>query len=267
MEEDTRPNQDSQSELSLNLMTLNTRKPRTATSRRSSSTNPPYAPWSQVKDFLNKMKVLNPRYISLDYLRTNNLGGQQPNSLLLSIKFLGLIDAQGAPTDKLESIKVRGDHQYSEALETIVREAYSELFSAVNVEDASSDVLYNQMRVVFNCSPRIANAATPLFINLCQEAGIVLSEVSQPQSQVERKSTRAQTQRTVKGNQNRQHDPQSPSASNEQERPVAHLADYVPVTLTFNVIVNPNMSEGDIFEQLLRIDNARRRFETERGAK
>lgn len=266
MQEDTRPNQDSQNELSLNLMPLNTRKPRTETGRRSKSTNPPYAPWSQVKDFLNKMKVLNPRHITLDYLRTNNLGGQQPNSLLLSIKFLGLIDAQDAPTEKLESIKVRGDHQYSEALETIVREAYSELFSAVNVEDASSDVLYNQMRVVFNCSPRIANAATPLFINLCQEAGIVLSEVLQTQSQIERKTPRTQTQRTVRSNRNPQQGLQPPSVGHEQAGPRTDVVEHVPVTLTFNVIVDRHMSEDDIFEQLMRINSARRRFETERGA-
>ena len=59
----------------------------------------PYAPWSQFKHFLDKIKVLNPRIIDAEYLRSNQMGGQQPGSLMTTIQFLGLVDADGTPTD------------------------------------------------------------------------------------------------------------------------------------------------------------------------
>jgi len=152
--------------------------------RRRVKTKVPYVPWSQMKLFLDRIRILNPKVIDAEYLRANQMSGQQPSPLLNAIQYLGLTDDTGVPTAKLDSLKVKGADQYREALAKIVREAYSDLFSAVSVEAADRDLLYNQITTVYGCSPRIANSATPLFISLCQEAGIevLASQVVQPKN-------------------------------------------------------------------------------------
>ena len=132
----------------------------------------PYAPWSQFKHFLDKIKVLNPRIIDAEYLRSNQMGGQQPGPLMTAIRFLGLVNADRTPTDRLEQLRVRGEQQFTQALEKVIRDAYSELFNAVNVEEADRDTIYNQIRSVYQCSPRLAETATPLFLALAHEAGM-----------------------------------------------------------------------------------------------
>lgn len=132
----------------------------------------PYAPWSQFKHFLDKMKMLNPRIIDSAYLKSNQMGGQQPGPLMTAIQFLGLVDSDGTPTERLEQLRVRGEQQYSQALEKVIKDAYSELFNAVNVEEADRDTIYNQIRSVYQCSTRLAETATPLFLALAHEAGM-----------------------------------------------------------------------------------------------
>ena len=119
----------------------------------------PYAPWSQFKHFLDKIKVLNPRIIDAEYLRSNQMSGQQPGPLMTAIRFLGLVNADRTPTDRLEQLRVRGEQQFTQALEKVIRDAYSELFNAVNVEEADRDTIYNQIRSVYQCSPRLAETA------------------------------------------------------------------------------------------------------------
>lgn len=138
----------------------------------------PYAPWRQVKQFLANIRVLNPKTIDENFLRANQMGGQSPGPLLATIQFIGLIGADGTPTAKLESLRVRGDELYQNALADIVREAYHDLFGAVDVEAAGRDLLYNQIRSVYGCSTRIAETATPLFIALCREANMNVGAAS-----------------------------------------------------------------------------------------
>ena len=116
--------------------------------------------------------MLNPRIIDAEYLRFNQMGGQQPGQLMTTIQFLGLVDADGTPTDRLEQLRVRGEQQFTQALEKVIRDAYSELFNAVNAEEADRDIIYNQIRSVYQCSPRLAETATPLFLALAHEAGM-----------------------------------------------------------------------------------------------
>lgn len=154
----------------------------------------PYAPWTQFKQFLDKIKVLNPRTIDLDYLRSNQMGGQQPGPLLATIQFLDLINESGAPTDRLESLRVRGNQQYVQALDRIIKDGYSDLFDAVNVEEADRNTIYNQIRSVYHCSPRIAETATPLFIALAHESEMNVMAPPQRGSTTTERPSRQSTQ-------------------------------------------------------------------------
>ncbi|MBC8279963.1 MAG: DUF5343 domain-containing protein [Chloroflexi bacterium] len=161
---------------------------------QSPQRTPPYVPWSQLKQFLDKIRVLNPRIIDLDYLKSNQMGGQQPGPLMAAIQFLGLVDLDNVPTDKLDQLRVRGEQQFSTALENIVKNAYSDLLDAVNVEEADRDTIYNQVRTVYQCSPRVAETATPLFLALAQESGMNVSANNQKGSNTSERKPRQAAQ-------------------------------------------------------------------------
>ena len=158
----------------------------------------PYAPWAQVESFLNKIRILNPRVIDVGYLRANDMGGQQPSPLMNTIQFLGLVDVNGTPSARLESLKVKGDDQYRSALAKVVEEAYAELFDAVDVESADRDILYNQIRSVYGSSPRVAETATPLFIALSREAGLYVADDSRTPASKPQRPSRIRKQGRIK---------------------------------------------------------------------
>jgi hypothetical protein len=202
---------------------------------------PPYAPWAQVKNFLDAMKALNPKVIDLDYLKKNQMGGEGPSPLLATVRFLGLVDGQGNCTAKLDSIKVRGLQEYQQALQSIVRDAYAMLFNAVDVEQADAKLIFNQMRSVYGCSRRVATAAAPLFLSLCREAGITTAQqLRKPAA----KTITPKKERTVKA---------------ESRQPVAPQQ----VVYSFNISVTPEMTEEQILDQMHKAQSAIRRLEQE----
>lgn len=202
---------------------------------------PPYASWAQVKSFLDTIKALNPKVINADYLKKNQMGGKDPSLLLATIKFLGLVDEQGNCTAKLDSIKVRGQEQYQKALQSIVREAYAEFFAAVDVEQADGKLIFNQMRSVYGCSPRVATAAAPLFLSLCEEANITTAK--QPQK-LAPKTIAPKKERAAKEEGKQRVAPQQAVCS-------------------FNISVTPEMTEDQILDQMRKAQSALRKFEQE----
>lgn len=202
---------------------------------------PAYAPWGQVKEFLIRMRALNPKTIDVEYLNTNITSGKDAYALFAAIKFLGFIDENGNCTDKLDSIKVRGETQQKKALENVVREAYADIFEAVHVEESDRSTIYNQMRSVYGCSTRIASSATPLFLALCEVSGITTGQ------QLARPAPRRAPVRRETG--------KRPSVR------VRAASQPLPYTFTINVV--QGMSEDDILSLLVRAENARRRFERE----
>ncbi len=208
---------------------------------RSGKRNPAYAPWAQVSEFLRKIRVLNPKVIDRSYLEANKMGGQYPSLLLGTIRFLGLINEKGEVTDKLDSIKVKGDEQYKAALRRIVTEAYKDIFEACDVESADRDLIYNQMRAVYNCSTRIADSATPLFLALCEEAGIKIGEREQ-KAPVAKRSQEGRAKR--------------PEVAARKAVPAGSSLPYI-----LSIAITPEMSEDDILNILLKAEKARGRFE------
>jgi len=203
---------------------------------------PPYASWGQVKNFLDTIKALNPKVINLDYLKKNQMGAKDPSPLLATIKFLGLVDGQGNCTAKLDSIKVRGKEQYQKALESIVRESYAKLFEAVDVEQADRNLIYNQMRSAYSCSTRVADAAVPLFLSLCEEARITTAP-QQPQKPALKERVQERKPAT-KADKERRIVPQRPAFS-------------------FNISITPDMTEEQILDQMRKAESALRMFEQE----
>lgn len=217
--------------------------------RRRRQPKVPYAPWAQVKQFLDKIRVLNPKTINASYLTTNQMGGQQPSPLLNTIQFLGLINAAEAPTSKLESLKVKGEEQYQRALESIVREAYHVLFEALDVSAADRDMIYNQIRSVYGCSPRVADTATPLFLGLCREANMNVPVAQAASSgSTERRTGQEKPRRTAKqdgrNDEASKHEPRR--RREEAEPPPGNRSSWPDVHLNIQIHIDSSASPEQI---------------------
>lgn len=89
-----------------------------------------------------------------------------------TLRFLGLIDDNGKPTELMQKVRLKGDVRKKE-FEGIVRSAYSKLFEVVDEpQNLPTDELYNEFVAQYNLSGRLANTAIPVFNRLLEYAGL-----------------------------------------------------------------------------------------------
>jgi hypothetical protein len=136
---------------------------------------PPYRRPSWYDDFFELIKQRTIEEFSLAFIRLNIASGSEAYKFRAGLRFLGLIDDQGRPTDKLSKLRVTGEG-FRENLEKIIRQAYSGLFRTVIVEKARPESVINFMIEKYDYSRPLAEEATALFTYFCSKAGIPLSE-------------------------------------------------------------------------------------------
>jgi hypothetical protein len=117
------------------------------------------------------------------------------------LKFLGAIDDEGNATSVMEKLRLESEDKRRQAFEEIVRNAYSHLFNAVKEpHNLPKTELSDEFKVQYNQSPRVVMSAVPVFLKLCEYAGLkekgtVSARTSKPReknnvSRTERKSNR-----------------------------------------------------------------------------
>ena len=87
--------------------------------------------------------------------------------------FLGLIDKDGNATELMAKLHLQGDLRKKE-FEKIIRAAYKKLFDATNnnPHNLGKEDLLNEFAIHYGVSPRIARSAIPVFLKLCEYAGL-----------------------------------------------------------------------------------------------
>jgi hypothetical protein len=130
----------------------------------------PYAPASTLSQFFDHIRfVKTPDMVSSGLLEDYNIPKGHAFALLSTLKFLGIIEDNGAPTPAYKLLQTSGE-EFKTNLEAIVRAAYSDLFSVVDPSRNGRDHIKNFF--ARNYSPATAERATALFLDLCGEAGI-----------------------------------------------------------------------------------------------
>ena len=137
---------------------------------------PGYAPIKSIRDFFAKIKTLSPTQIDKTFLQTNLIAPKNELSVLKTLYFLGIIEADGTVVkEKLQLLQMKGE-AFQRNLSAIVNEAYKDVFSTVDLSTAQSDEgLFNYFKKTYR-SVQSAKKAVALFLWLCSEAGINLSE-------------------------------------------------------------------------------------------
>jgi len=130
----------------------------------------PYAPASAVSEFFDHIRyVKTPTEVDSALLQDYGLSKSQSFPTLSTLKYLGIIDDKGVPTPAFRALQTGGD-EFTNALQDILQNAYSELFNRLDVSRDSRDKIMNFF--ARNSSPATAERATSLFLDLCGEAGI-----------------------------------------------------------------------------------------------
>jgi len=119
------------------------------------------------------MQRLTPTKIDENFLRANRIAPGNEYKVVGALKFLGLIDDTGRPTQKSQPLKARGA-TYTLALQEVVRTAYKDLFTHLTPEEASQEELYNYFITRMGIGREMAIKATRFFVALCRLAEIPL---------------------------------------------------------------------------------------------
>lgn len=138
--------------------------------------SPPYASVNKTSDLFDLLSTHNFSSLTASDLKQRGFSTADAFQVIASLKFLGFLNEDNTKTDKLSKIQLRGD-QKTAAIKDIVTKAYSALFSvAPEANKLSRDDLHNEFMAVYDTSPRVAQTAVPLFLWLCKQAGLEVTE-------------------------------------------------------------------------------------------
>lgn len=152
-------------------------------------TNRPYAPPSNLIAVLHRLRSRNlPERVDAEYLRDARVSEGTVGRTLFGLRFLGLIDDPGEPTQALRSIHTSTDEEYRASLAELIREAYSEVFNVIDPAEDTQDRILNVFRRYTPASQR--SRMVIFFLGMCREAGIPVLDVPRQRSMGERRPPR-----------------------------------------------------------------------------
>ncbi len=112
--------------------------------------------------------------INEELLRANRIAPGNEYKVIGALKFLGVIDDNGTPTEKGRAFRTKGP-VYILALQEAVKRSYQKVFSSVDIEQATKDDLFNHFIMDWSIGPEMATKASRFFIELCRMANITVS--------------------------------------------------------------------------------------------
>jgi len=133
----------------------------------------PYGPTKGMIHALQLMRKSTPPRIDGNYLRLNKVAPGNEYKVIGALRFLGIIDDEGKPTEKSRLLKTKGD-TFSKSLQEIVRSAYRDVFQMMNGGQCSHEDIYNHFITFHALGTEMAAKTTRFFIQLCQLAEINL---------------------------------------------------------------------------------------------
>lgn len=131
----------------------------------------PYAASANVMAVLERVRTRNlPGTLNADFFRIAGIGPAVVGRVIDAIEFLGLVTADGTPTDRLRAMAVAPEAEFRQLLAESVRNGYAEEFRQVNPEHDTQKQIVDAFR---RYRPRSqTERMVMLFLGLCREAGI-----------------------------------------------------------------------------------------------
>lgn len=142
----------------------------------------PYGPTRGMLQALQLMRKTTPSKIDGSFLRVNSIAPGNEYKVVGALRYLGIIDDDGRPTEKSRLLKTKGT-TFTSALQGIVRGAYGNLFHYLKGNGHSQEDIYNYFITAEGLGPEMATKTTRFFVQLCQLAEINLGFNGQEKSQ------------------------------------------------------------------------------------
>ncbi len=133
----------------------------------------PYGPTKGMMQALQLMRKSTPSKIDGNYLRMNKVAPGNEYKVIGALRFLGIIDDEGKPTEKSQLLKTKGV-AFTAALQEIVKNAYKDFFQQFEGTKCAHEDIYNHFITVNCLGPEMAAKTTRFFVQLCHMAEIDL---------------------------------------------------------------------------------------------
>lgn len=160
----------------------------------------PYASTSNVLDVLHRLRSRNlPETIGPEFYQIVGLPDQAIGRTRDALIFLGLIDANGRPSERLSRMTAETEDEYRKDLEDAIRMSYADALEVISPESDTSAQIQDWFR---RYQPRSqTRKMAGLFLGLCKEAGVPVREA--PRAKRNRQETKvirlASTKRGTSG--------------------------------------------------------------------
>jgi hypothetical protein len=135
--------------------------------------NPPYVAYKTFRNFLDSLRVTMPSRIDRSVMHT--LSGGAQSHLMHALKSMGLISANGLPSDTLKELVVPEEDRRRRAMLTALRAGFPFLFEgAIDLSTASGKQLMEQFASV-TLGASTTSRAIAFFLASAKDAGLPLS--------------------------------------------------------------------------------------------
>jgi hypothetical protein len=136
---------------------------------------PPYATFSSFLSFLNKLRDSG-MPSRIDPSVFGNASGSLSYSIIATLKFLKLIDANGTPTAAMTKLVAASEEDRKPMLADLIREAYPTFFGQeIDITKATSGQFDEHIRATFDSSGSTVDKIAGFFIGAAAYANIELS--------------------------------------------------------------------------------------------
>ena len=189
---------------------------------------PPYLSLTTLEKLFGLLSTRRLDEIKNPYLEAQGFTKFDIGVIPSTLKFLGLIDDNFKTSEIVKKLHLQGDPK-KEALQSIVKNGYKRLFNTIdNPYEMPATELKNEFIATYDISSRIAGAAMPAFLWLCEEAGLKEKSIL-PRKRLNTK-TGPQNNKMEKSN----HKPMIP----EQNLPISSTS-KLDIIKEFVVKINP----------------------------
>ena len=157
----------------------------------------PYGPTKGMMQALHLMRKSTPPRIDGNFLRLNKVAPGNEYKVIGALRFLGIIDEEGRPTEKSKLLKTKGAI-FTSALQDIVRTAYGDVLNQVNGNGCSSEDIYNYFITHNGLGPEMSAKTTRFLVQLCQlaEIKLVINDKEKPSAAIKKGANGHRNQNT-----------------------------------------------------------------------
>lgn len=136
---------------------------------------PPYVSYRTFRNFIDGLQRGIPARIDRSYWG-DNLSGSTGTQLVAALRFLGLVDKDSLPTNRLKTLVYARGNQRSEYLKQIASESFSfVLQSSFDCQTATYDQLDEVFKNTHQLTGDVIRKCIKFFIGLANDAAIPLS--------------------------------------------------------------------------------------------